>query len=94
MLIATVSKGRSVKRTGCNKFGVVTQDILVATRTRRLCQNYVATLSKSVATESKKKPREQGVIENCMLRQRPATKTENTIATELSMLRQSDQFGP
>ena len=53
-LVATVSRGKSVKRTGCNKFGVATQDIPVVTRTRLLHQNSVATLSKSVATESNK----------------------------------------
>ena len=41
-----------------NRFGVATQYILVATRTRLLHQNSVATLSKSVATESKKEIRE------------------------------------
>ena len=81
MLVATVSRDMSVKRTGCNKFGVVTQDIPVATRTRRLHKNSVTTLSKSVTTEFKKKPREQVAIEIYMLRQRPATKTENSIAT-------------
>ena len=33
-----------------NRFGVATQYILVATRTRLLHQNFVATLSKSVMT--------------------------------------------
>ena len=47
-----------------NKFGVATQDIYVATRTRLVNKNYVATLSKSVATESKNKPREQVATEN------------------------------
>ena len=51
-----------------NKFGVATQYIFVATRTRLLHQNYVVTLSKSVATESKKEVREQVAIEDCMLR--------------------------
>ena len=51
-----------------NKFGVATQYILVATRTRLLHQNYVVTLSKSVAIESKKEVREQVAIEDCMLR--------------------------
>ena len=37
-----------------NRFGVATQDIPVATRTRMLHQNYVATLSKFIMTESKK----------------------------------------
>ena len=70
-----------------NKFGV-------ATRTRLLNKIYVATLSKSVATESKNKPREKVTTEDCMLRQRPTTKTENSVMIELSMSRQSDQFVP
>ena len=51
-----------------NRFGVVTQYILVATRARLLHQNYVTTLSKSVAKESKKELKEQVAIEDCMLR--------------------------
>ena len=53
-----------------NKFGVVTQGILVATRTRLLNKIYVVTLSKYVATQSMSKPREQVAIENNKLRQR------------------------
>ena len=41
-----------------NRFGVTTQYILVATKTRQLHKNYVVTLSKSVVTESKKELRE------------------------------------
>ena len=77
-----------------NRLGVVTQYILVATRTKLLHQHSVVTLSKSVMTESKKELREQVTTEDCMLRQRPTTKTENSIATELSMSQHSDQFGP
>ena len=77
-----------------NRFGVATQDILVATRTRLLHQNFVVTLSKFVMTESKKELRNQVATENNMLRQRPLTKTENSVAIEISMLRQSDQFEP
>ena len=51
-----------------NKFGVVTRDIPIATRTRLLHQNFVATLSKSIATESKKELREHVAIEDYMLR--------------------------
>ena len=40
-----------------NRFDVATQDIPVATRTRLLHQNSVATLSKSVGIESKKELR-------------------------------------
>ena len=42
-----------------NRFGVKIQNTLVATRTRLLHQNYVVILSKSVATESIYKLREQ-----------------------------------
>ena len=42
-----------------NRFDVTTQYIPVATRTRLLHKNYVATLSKSVPTEFKKEFREQ-----------------------------------
>ena len=64
-----------------NRFGIATQYIPVVTRIRLLHQNYVATLSKSVTTEFKNELREQVAIEDCMLRQRPATKTENYVAT-------------
>ena len=47
------------KKQGGNRFGVVTQGIPVATRTRLLNTIFVATLSKYVATQSKIKPREQ-----------------------------------
>ena len=65
-----------------NKFSVATRDIPIATRTRLLHQNFVTTLSKSVATESKKELKEQVAIEDCMLRQRLATKTENSIVID------------
>ena len=41
-----------------NRFGVTTQYILVAIKTRHLHKNYVVTLSKYVVTESKKELRE------------------------------------
>ena len=50
------------------RFGVVTQDIPVATRTRLLQQNFVVTLSKSIATESKKELINQVTTENNKLR--------------------------
>ena len=53
-----------------NMFGVVTQGIPVATRTRLLNKIYVTTLSKYVATQSKSKPKEQVTTENKKLRQR------------------------
>ena len=55
------------KELGATNFCVETQDILVETGTRLLDQNFVATLSKFVATESKTKLKEQGATENCML---------------------------
>ena len=62
------------KELGATNFYVATQDIPIEKITRFLDQN-------SVVTESKKKFREQVAAENRMLRQRPATKTENSIAT-------------
>ena len=47
------------EKLGANKFGVVTQGVSVATRTRLLNTNYVATLSKYVPTQFKSKSREQ-----------------------------------
>ena len=66
----------------------------IATRTRLLYQNFVVTLSKSVATESKKMLKEPVATENYMLRQKSATKTKDSVVIEISMSRQSDQFGP
>ena len=42
---------------GANKFGVATQGIPIAIRTRLLNKIYVVTLSKYVMTQSKSKPR-------------------------------------
>ena len=53
-----------------NRFGVTTQGILIATRTRLLNKIYVAILSKYVATQSKSKPRGQVMTENKKLQQR------------------------
>ena len=53
-----------------NRFGVATQGIVVATRTRILNKIYVATLSNYVATQSKSKRREQVATKNRKLRQR------------------------
>ena len=64
-----------------NRFGVATQYIPIATRTRLLHQNSVSTLSKYVATEFKKELREKVATKDCMRRQRPTTKTENSVAT-------------
>ena len=46
------------EKVGANRFGVATQGIYVAARTRLLNTIYVATLSKYVMTQSKRKPRE------------------------------------
>ena len=90
--VATKAKGH--EKLVANRLGVATQYIPVATRTRLLHPNFITTLSKSVVTESKKELREQVATEDCMLRQMPVTKTENSVVKELSMSRQSDQFGP
>ena len=59
-----IQKAEGHEKLVANKFGVATQDISVVTRTRLLHQNSVVTLSKSVATESKKELRNQVAIEN------------------------------
>ena len=69
-----ISEAEGHEKLVANRFSVTTQDIPVATRTRLLHQN-------SVATEYKKELRNQVATENNRLRQRPATKTENSIAT-------------
>ena len=46
------------EKVGANRFGVATQGISVTTRKRLLNTIYVATLSKYVMTQSKRKPRE------------------------------------
>ena len=51
------------KELGATNF-ISVQDIPVVTRTRLLNQNFVVTLSKSVAMESKKKLREQVATKN------------------------------
>ena len=58
-----------------NRFGVATQGIPIATRTRLLHQNSIATLSNSITTESKKELSNQVATENNRQRQRPTTKT-------------------
>ena len=75
------SEAKGHEKLVASKFGVATQYIPVATRTRLLHQNYIVTLSKSVATEFKKELREQVVTEDCIRRQRQTTKTENSVAT-------------
>ena len=65
-----------------NRLGVATQGIPVVTRTRLMHKIYVATLSKYLATQSKNKPKEQVVTEDCMLRKRLVTRTKGSIVTE------------
>ena len=57
------SEDQGYEKLVANRFGVVTQGIPVAIRTRLLNKIYVATLSKYVATQSKSKPREQVATE-------------------------------
>ena len=52
-------EGQGYEKLVTNRFGVVTQGIPIATRTRLLTKIYVATLSKYVSTQSKRKSREQ-----------------------------------
>ena len=77
-----------------NKFGVTTQGIPVLTRTRLLNKIYITTLSEYVATQSKSKPREQVATENKEATSEATTNTEITVATNLFMSQQRDQFGP
>ena len=56
------------EKLGENKFGVATQGIPVARRTRLLNTIYVTTLSKYVATQSKRKLKEQAMTEHKNLR--------------------------
>ena len=57
-------EGQEHEKLVANRFGVATQGILVATRTRLLNRIYVVTLSKYVATQSKSKPKEQVTTKN------------------------------
>ena len=57
-------EGQEHEKLVANMFGVMTQGIPIATRTRLMNKIYVTTLSKYVATQSKSKPREQVATEN------------------------------
>ena len=57
-------EGQGHEKLVANRFGVTTQGILIATRTRLLNKIYVTILSKYVATQSKSKPRGQVMTEN------------------------------
>ena len=85
---------RGHEKMGANRFGVATQGIPVATRTRQLNTNYVTTLSKYVLTQFKSKPREQVATEYKELRQRQRQRLKAMSRHKFFMLRQRDQFGP
>ena len=59
-----ILEGQGHEKLIVNRLGVVTQGILVTTRTRMLNQIYVTVLSKYIAKQSKSKPREQVATEN------------------------------
>ena len=65
-----IPEGQGHEKLVTNRLGVATQGIPVATRTRLLNKIYVTTLSKYVATQSKRNPKEQVAIENKKLRER------------------------
>ena len=69
MLRQTLTK-QGHKKLGANRFGVATQCIPIAIRTRQLNTNYVTTLSKYALTQFKSKPIEQVATEYNKLRQR------------------------
>ena len=69
-LLQQTQEEQGHEKLGANRFGVATQGIPVATKTRLLNTIYVATLSKYVTTQFKSKPREQVVTEYKKLRQR------------------------
>ena len=52
-------KGQGHEKLGVNRFGVMTQGISVAIRTRPLKEIYVATSTNYFATQIKNKPREK-----------------------------------
>ena len=79
---------------GANRFGVTTQGISIATITRLLKEIYVGTSTKYVTTQIKNKPREKVATEKREATTKEATNIIVSIATELSMSRQRDQFGP
>ena len=81
-MLRQTPKAEGHEKLVANRFGVATQYIPVATRTRLLHQNSVATLSKFVTTEFKNELREQVATEDYMLRQWPLTKNENSVATQ------------
>ena len=73
-------KGQGHEKLGENRFGVGTQGIFFATRTRRLKSIYVATSTKDVATQIKNKPREKVATENREATIEEATKTGSSVA--------------
>ena len=53
-MLQQIPEAEGNKKLVANRFGVVKQYIPVVTRARLLQKNYVETLSKSIATKSKK----------------------------------------
>ena len=80
-------EGQGHEKLVANRFGV-------ATITRLLKEIYVATSTKSVATQIRNKPREKVTTEKREATTEEATKTEGYVMTELSMSQQRDQFRP
>ena len=87
-------EGQQHEKLVANRFGVMTQGIPVARRTRLLKKIYVATLSKYVATQSKSKPKEQVATKKQEATTEAVIKTERSIMTDLFMLQQRDKFKP
>ena len=86
-MLRQILEGEGHEKLVANRLGVATQGTPIATRTRLLHHNFVTTLSMFVATESKKELREQVTTKDCMLRQRPMTKSKKSVATKLARSR-------
>ena len=80
-------EGQGDEKLGKNRFGV-------ATITRLLKEIYVMTSTKYVTTQIKGKPRERVGTEKREATTKEVIKTGGSVAIELSMSRQRDQFGP
>ena len=79
-------EGQGYEKLVTNRFGVATQGIPIAIRTRLMNKIYVATLSMYVVTQSKSKPIEYVTTENKKLRQMQRQRLK-------AMSRQRDQLG-
>ena len=82
------------EKLGTNRFGVVTQGIYVATRTRLLKKIYVATSKKYVATQIKNKPIEKVATKKTRSYDRGSDKDWKFCHDRTSVSPQRDQFGP